>query len=77
MPKPIEIKCPFCGNPMQVETWKHSTPCQAWTKCGACEAHGPHAYDEQEHRAQEKAIKAMEDYYNSVDAALWRASRRK
>ena len=70
-----DIKCPFCGCEMTIETWDHAKPCQTWTKCPRCEACGPRAYHDHAASAEALAIKAMEDYYNKIDADLWRASR--
>ena len=70
-----DIKCPFCGAEMQIEIWDHSLPYQAHAVCTQCEATGPHVYNAQVGRAEELAIKAMEDYYNKIDADLWRASK--
>lgn len=70
-----EIKCPFCGGEMCIESWANTKPCQAWTKCNRCEACGPHAYHDQEGRSKELAIKAIRDYENRIDADLWRASK--
>jgi len=74
MKKQSDIKCPFCGNLMLmvVDTFQSA---HAYFSCNKCEARGPSAYSDQEWKAEEAARRAMADYQDRIDAALWRAAR--
>ena len=71
-----DIKCPFCGGEMEIEINEYTeTDFRGNAFCVRCGAAGPVAHGPTEARAEEVATKAMADYWNKVDADLWRASK--